>query len=172
MKPDKTLRKFEQTLGAWRERLGPRSDEDFAKPPADGGWTIGQVCNHISAASDMMLRGAEACAQGAGEKKGFSPMPAFMTFIGSFPPGRFKVPPALKELANPSPISKAQAIERLDAIENKVRALQESVAAAPKDIKSKHPAAGWLNASQWYQITEMHMRHHLRQLGRIEKSLG
>ena len=36
--------------------------------------------------------------------------------------------------------------------------------------KTQHPGLGFLDALEWYQYTEMHMRHHIRQKDRILKS--
>ena len=47
----------------------------------------------------------------------------------------------------------------------------ELARSAPKSRRFKHAAAR-LNAAQWYQIAEMHLRHHLRQLTRAERALG
>ena len=49
--------------------------------------------------------------------------------------------------------------------------LDALIAAADPKLRKRHPVAGFLNAQQWYAFSEMHMRHHLRQLKRIEKQL-
>ena len=37
--------------------------------------------------------------------------------------------------------------------------------------KAKHPGLNYLNASEWLQFADMHMRHHLRQKKRIDDFL-
>jgi hypothetical protein len=41
--------------------------------------------------------------------------------------------------------------------------------ADPK-IKAKHPVLGYLNAKHWLRFIEIHLKHHLEQLKRIENS--
>lgn len=36
------------------------------------------------------------------------------------------------------------------------------------EYKCKHPILGWLNALEWFQVLEIHLRHHLRQQGELE----
>ncbi|MHC4493171.1 MAG: DUF1569 domain-containing protein, partial [Planctomycetota bacterium] len=88
-----------------------------------------------------------------------------------FPPFRLKVPSNLpdhlKRASDPDSPPKAEALERFATVARRTRDLCDAVAAAPRGLRSKHPAVGWVNARQWYQLSEMHMRHHLRQLRRI-----
>ncbi len=169
------LAKFDRTVAQWRERLGAISEADFGRAPANGGWNTGQVCHHISMASAKLLGGARACAENTGEERGFSFLPALITAIGSFPPAKIKVPSDLPEdwqhLGHPDPTSKAVALKMLDGMEQEMRELCEPVDRASTTLRRKHPAGGWPHARQWYQFAEMHLRHHLRQLGRLEKEL-
>ncbi|MHC4549283.1 MAG: DinB family protein [Planctomycetota bacterium] len=175
MDPRRVLTRFDRTYATWRASLAGQSEEGFDRKRAAGGWTLGQVCDHVTATSQAFLDGAEALLRGEGEKRGRSLLVTVMTGIGSFPPFRFKVPPdlpdALQRLADPDPLTKARALERFSALERRTHALCEVIAAAPRELRSQHPAAGWVNAREWYQLSEMHLRHHLRQLHRIEKEL-
>lgn len=176
MDMQRVFQKFEKTSGAWREVLSRRTDECFSKQRAHGQWTLGQACDHVTSVSLKFLEGAEALARGEGKEGRAALLPKFMIdVIGSLPPGRFKVPPNLPaefaKFATPGPLTKEQATARFLEVERRHRELLDPVAAASPKICSKHPAAGWLNAGQWYKLSEMHMRHHLRQLRRIEKDL-
>ena len=169
------LTKFERTVVAWRDRLGAIPEEVFAKQPADNGWSAGQICHHLSMASERLLAGARACTQSDGEQRGFSFLPALITSMGTFPPAKIKVPDNLPEdwkpLASPEPTAKSTALEMLAVMEREMRELREPVDTASPKLRREHPAGGWMHARQWYQIAEMHLRHHLRQLGRLEKEL-
>ncbi|MHC4931015.1 MAG: DinB family protein [Planctomycetota bacterium] len=173
----KVLTGFEKTHATWRAALERGDEESYGAEQGAGGWTLGQICDHVAGTSQAFLDGAELLARGEGEERGGG-MFAFLMceVINGFPPFRFKVPPNLPasyaRVAAPESISKAEALERLDAVARRTREMCDAVAAAPKNFRSKHPAAGWLNARQWYQMSEMHMRHHLRQLRRIEKAQG
>ncbi|MEE8106059.1 MAG: DinB family protein [Planctomycetota bacterium] len=176
MDMQRVLHKFETTSGTWRQALARRTDECFSKERADGEWTLGQACDHVTSVSLKFLEGAEALARGEGQPGRTGLMPKIMiNLVGSLPPGRFKVPnnlpPEFATFATPNPITKTEAIARFEEVERRHRELLDPVSAASPKTCSKHPAAGWLNAGQWYKLSEMHMRHHLRQLRRIEKDL-
>ncbi|KEQ29491.1 hypothetical protein N180_03790 [Pedobacter antarcticus 4BY] len=40
---------------------------------------------------------------------------------------------------------------------------------AGSNLKVKHPRLGFLNATQWMRFTVVHLKHHMKQLRRIEK---
>jgi len=48
----------------------------------------------------------------------------------------------------------------------------QTVEQSPLESKTPHPAFGYLNAREWYQIIPMHFHHHLRQKSRLDKFLG
>ena len=164
------LAKTEKTYAVWREVLEGRGEQDYGRAPAAGGWTLGQLCDHVTLVSSAFLDAVEALTRGEGEERRGSFLAAAMCAVGSFPPFRLKVPPNLpdevKRAADPDPLPRADALERFDAVARRTRELCDAVAAAPRRLRSEHPAAGWVNARQWYQLSEMHMRHHLRQLKR------
>ena len=176
MKPAKTCEKFKRTMGEWRERLGRVSEADFVRAPAEGAWSLGRICHHLSFAHTMLMEGAAACAGDGAQARGGSAMAAIMCWVGSFPPTRFKIPPDISEhlskMGNPDELSKSDALAALDEMERTMNELCDKVAAAPKSQRVEHFAAGWLTAAQWYQVAEMHLRHHLRQLKRTERALA
>lgn len=38
--------------------------------------------------------------------------------------------------------------------------------------KTKNPGFGYLNAQEWYQLAEMHFRHHIRQKNKLESFIS
>jgi len=168
----KILQKYESTHGTWRARLDPLEEERFTRaPPAgSGSWGIGQICDHIASVAEMLLINADQCAQGNGQDKGFQLQPALICLVGSLPPVRINVPdlpPELDHLSNPQKLTKEQALARLDGALERMRSLADAVDRATTRCRSKHPVGGWLHARQWYHMNEMHYRHHLRQLDRL-----
>jgi hypothetical protein len=175
MGPEAVRAKTERTCAIWTgvlEHLGP---DAFERSTTVSGWTLGQVCDHVLTISDLFLDGAEALARNRGESRPGSFFGRFICVVGSFPPIRIKPPADLpiefRCAAQPDSIAKEVSLERLAGVAARTNELCEAVAAAATSLRSKHPAAGWINARQWYQLSEMHMRHHLRQLRRIEKAL-
>ncbi|MHC4974480.1 MAG: DinB family protein [Planctomycetota bacterium] len=168
----KVLMKTEKTYAVWRDALEKTDDQNYERAPAAGGWTLGQISDHVTLVSSAFLDAVEALARGEGEERRGSFLATLMCGVfGSFPPVRLKVPGNLpdevKRAANPDSLPKAEALERFAVVMRRTRDLCEAVAAAPRGLRMQHPAAGWVNARQWYQLSEMHMRHHLRQLRRL-----
>jgi hypothetical protein len=169
MRPERTLRKLDRTLGIWRAQLGPLDDAAFARTPDGGGWSVGQICHHLRSASDLLLGNAEQCAAGDGRDMGFQVFPAIMALIGSIPPARIKVPDLpeeLRQVSQPVQLGREDGLAVFDGIEERMREMRAAMESASPRCRRRHPAGGWMNAVQWYQLNEMHMRHHLRQLAR------
>ncbi|MEZ6015982.1 MAG: DinB family protein [Planctomycetota bacterium] len=169
MQTERTLSRFERTMQLWLSRLEPRNDEDMARPPADGGWCIGQVCDHVLVAGAVILDQVQLCIDGEAEEVGFRWKPALICAYGSIPPMRIRVPrvPALEAAARPATLTKSEALAGFGAFAARTRALVEPAAAAPRNLKRPHPIVGHFNAAQWFRFNEMHLRHHLRQLARL-----
>jgi hypothetical protein len=89
--------------------------------------------------------------------------------LGSLPPAKkYKVPKRLAER-----VKKINKTEALDFVLEFEKALDDNyplIANASVDCKTKHPRLGYLNAKQWLRFIEIHLKHHLKQLERIEKS--
>lgn len=172
MHPNDVLAKYERTHAAWVARLAalPEDAFDRAPPAGAGGWTIGQVGDHLGRVADLLLGGAETCAQGEGERRGFQFGPWFMCAMGSFPPIKIrpkKVDAEMQALLEPESFTKDQFVARLEQDIERARGLVDAVAAADPAIRGTHPVGVRPNARQWYQMAEMHLRHHLRQLDRL-----
>lgn len=172
MNPRKVLAKTETSLAVWQDALERSDEQVFDQVPEGGGWTLGQICDHVTLVSLAFLDATNALARGEGEERGGSLMATVMCgIVGSFPPVRLKVPPNLpdeaKRAAAPESLPKAEALKRFAVVARRTRDLCSEVAAAPRGLRSEHPVLGWIDARQWYQLSEMHMRHHLRQLRRL-----
>jgi hypothetical protein len=91
--------------------------------------------------------------------------------LGSFPPIRISVPPS--ETYTPKqPESKQQLLDGLQQVVRRMRELEPTLEATPKRSKVPHPSLGALNAVEWFQLVEMHFRHHLRQKERLDAFLA
>jgi len=52
------------------------------------------------------------------------------------------------------------------------RSLGEEIATDTAAYKTNHVILGMLTATEWYQLMEMHFRHHLRQKEELEHFLS
>jgi len=169
MRTDRTLAKFERTYERWMRALESFDAQAFTRLPSAGGWRAGQVFDHVVGASAIILDQVQLCIDGEAEELGFRLKPALLLLYGSIPPVRIKVPraPALAKIAQPETRSQLAAREGLEALALRTRSLARPAGEASKRLKRPHPIVGPLDASQWFQFNEMHLRHHLRQLARL-----
>ncbi|MBS1501197.1 MAG: DinB family protein, partial [Bacteroidetes bacterium] len=109
------------------------------------------------------------CKPGA---KGRSIIGFFVLTFNRFPPFRVKMP---KPLAAANPVKKISKEEARNLLVKCRRRINEVAAFIPKSsgrCRIKHPRLGMLNARQWFRFILIHSKHHLKQLDRIEKSIG
>jgi hypothetical protein len=119
------------------------------------------------------LKQITLCLKGEGqEMSGGKKLPGKICFfIGSFLPVRIKVPSS--EAYTPKqPLSLGEMRDGLKNLILKLRDTEAQLAHARENIKTAHPAFGLLNAREWFQLIEMHFRHHLRQKARLDEFLG
>jgi hypothetical protein len=168
------LSEFDKTAGRWLNSLSGYSEEQFALKPDADSWSIGQVYNHLVAGTRRYhLQMIARCLEGRGTSiTGGKKLPGKLMFLlGSFLPARIKVPAS--ETYTPKQPASIEAVRTglTDLIEV-MRALEPGCSSASGIQKAPHPILGFLNAREWFQLIEMHFRHHLRQKERIEAFLS
>lgn len=168
------LRDFETTAAIWKEWLGKYGEDEFVRIPDDGGWSIGQVYYHlVHGTRQYHFRQIAQCLEGRGTViAGGKKFPGRVMFaLGSFLPVRVTVPPS--EAYTPKqPAGIASMKAGLEALCDGMRETAPLIRNAAPDMKAAHRVLGFLNAAEWYQLVEMHFRHHLRQKKRIDRFLG
>ena len=166
-------RAIEAVLDEYRNRLDAISDEEFELSPPGGGWSRAEVYSHIMQATIGSSIALEKCTNGTcvPTAKGRNLIGLFVFTFGVFP-GRVKVPPAILER---SPVKKIS-IEDARNLIIKSRKRIDTVAKLLFDSKPQnrigHPRLGMLNARQWFKFILIHLKHHIRQLDRIEKKFS
>lgn len=153
----------------YRERLEHYQDAQFCQTPPQGGWSYSEVYSHIFTLSAGALQETENCILGKGKAHGSLLVARLILFFGSFPPGfKYKVPKRLEAAAQKVSRETAAALIRkfLELLETVYPQLE----GADPAVRTAHPRLGYLNARQWFRFTEIHLKHHLKQLDRLEKS--
>ncbi len=173
MHPNKSLARFNAVLDTWEQALDQYSESDFSKQPAPDAWSIGQVYAHLlGSAHNFHLKQVEACLASDLNSDKPKTMPGRISYLlGGFLPVKIKVPPS-PQYTPPPPGSRAEIRERIAALRPKMTELAQKIA-QPGVSKGKtvHPALGYLNAAEWFQLVDMHYRHHLRQKQRLDTFL-
>jgi hypothetical protein len=173
MQPSKVLTKFNAVLDTWEKALSDYSEIDFLKKPADDAWSIGQVYVHlIGSANRFHLKQVEICLEKPENAEQSKKMPGRITyFLGSIPPTKVKVPPS-PEYTPPQPKDIASVKSSITALRPKMAEMAAVLDKKQgKTGKTAHPAFGFLDAFEWFQLVEIHFRHHLRQKERLDKFL-
>jgi hypothetical protein len=172
-KTDKIHAKAVGVVKAYKAALERYTPEQLQYKSAPDQWSIGQMYSHvIMAALFFFIDNAEKCLKnhktGTGDK---TRMGKIMFLFGSFPPMRFKMP---KRIAvEPHQPKNLQEIR--EGLDNLLARMEEVKQRLDTDFdpekKRENPVFGWLNALEWWQLMEMHFRHHLRQKNRIDKAI-
>jgi hypothetical protein len=71
----------------------------------------------------------------------------------------------------PQPNSKEELLQGLLHLKEKMILLDASIATSHFKGKTKHPGLLYFNAQEWLQFAVMHLKHHCRQLKRVETFL-
>ncbi len=174
MTADSILEQFERTASQWISALSTYTPEQFASKPSPAEWSIGQVYQHLVAGTrNFHLRMVETCL-GDGTEVNGAPRTDNANAVftaGTFPPIRVAVPPSA--FYTPAERNDPDAVRaEFEALVETMRQTAPRLADADPDKKAPHPGFGPLNAIEWYQLIEMHHRHHLDQRGRLESWLG
>lgn len=144
-------------------------EDRFQLSPPGGGWSYSEVYDHIFDASLLSLIALEDCIKGKGEKKQTVFIVKLILFFGMFPPAKkFKVPKRLESRVKK--INPEEARTWIEKFQLQLKAVYLNIEQADPLLKTLHPRLGYLNASQWLRFIEIHLKHHLKQLKRIEKS--
>ncbi|RZL38769.1 MAG: DUF1569 domain-containing protein [Pedobacter sp.] len=160
---------IQKIVAAYSAKLSQYDEDIFQVTPRINGWSYSEVYSHIFDASLLSLIALENSAKGKGEEKPTHFAVKVILFLGAFPPAqKYKVPKRLIDRVKK--ISKAEALDFILEFEKSLEDIYPLIAYADKKIKTKHPRLGYLNAKQWLRFIEIHLKHHLKQLIRIEDS--
>lgn len=169
MTPAKVKASLHKIVDAYKAKLSQYNEEIFQVTPPIDGWSYSEVYSHIFDASLLSLIALENCVKGKGEDQPTHFIVKVILFLGAFPPAqKYKVPNRLIDRVKK--ISKTEALDFILEFDQSLEDIFPSIAGADKKIKTKHPRLGYLNAKQWLRFIEIHLKHHLKQLIRIEDS--
>jgi len=162
-----SLKKISATYST---RLTVIPDRDFKTGPAKGGWSYSEVYAHIFDASMLSLDTLEDCVSGKGKIRSTPLVTKLILLFGALPPGRYKTPEILA--GRVKVITKEEARKMISNFTEKLDLAYRYIDKSNPAIKTLHPRMGYLNARQWLRFIEIHLKHHLKQLKRVEKSFN
>jgi hypothetical protein len=174
MHPVEPYAKLEQTVQHYIRELEQYDDQLFNVKRDETTWSVGQMYEHLlSSAYNLFFRKINAClTHQHGSLEGEKNKDGVKLFAyGSFPPMKIQMPEVWR---GPQPIAlprQAYATALVNFLAD-VQQLGEEVAKDEGAYKTNHPALGMLIAKEWYQLLEMHFRHHLRQKKELDAFLA
>lgn len=131
-------------------------------------WSIGQMYDHIMLVANEYLDEVDHCLQEDGQLGGEkTPFGEKLFREGGFLPIKIKLPPEMNQPPNNTDTNE-QLLERMTALISRMDALEARLGDATDDWKTFHGGVDWLNAREWFELVEMHTRHHRRQQQELE----
>ncbi|KEK24892.1 DinB family protein [Bacillus gaemokensis] len=165
------LEKFESLAMDYVNELEKYSLEQFRRKPSEEEWSLGQMYNHLIAASHMQLGAIAKCTTDSATIDGQkTEMGEKVYKVGAFPPIQIKLPNR-PGYAPENPTDKEDVKQRLLQLIKDMKEVEPSLASTSSNRKVEHPGLGYLNAVEWFQLVYMHFVHHLHQKERLEQSL-
>jgi len=169
MRTSKVIQSIDKVVDAYEAKLASVDGAEFTQTPPIGGWSYSEVYSHIFDSSLLSLQALQKCLNGDGqlEKTHFSAKA--ILFFGMLPPGkRYKVPKRLAERVKKIDFETAE--QFIDDFGLQLAKITPQLGKLNFKVKVAHPRLGFLNAKQWLRFIEIHLKHHLKQVKRIEKS--
>lgn len=160
---------IKKICAAYSAKLETLAEDDFQTTPPIEGWSYSEVYDHIFDLSLLSLDTMREAVKGHGEKKPTAFIVKVILFFGMFPPAKkFKVPKRFD--GRVKKINKTEAAIWIEQFMQQLVIDYAALEKADPAIKTLHPRFGYLNASQWFRVIQIHLNHHLKQLKRIENS--
>lgn len=164
---------LDQVTHEWLVALERLDDAALLARPSAASWSLGQVYGHLLETTTFIVdqsipRALEDCSRNADRRL---PLKARLVLLFGLPPIRLRTPKGI----NPQP-SEPDDVEQLrrdlESLNARLLETATRVASATCSGRTKHPILGYLSAQQWLRFVEVHWKHHLRQLRRIENALA
>lgn len=176
MKASEVVWSVEGQTEFYLDELAKVSMEQICRKPNDHAWSMGQMLVHLmNSARFMQLVNVEACRDASnpnvlvGGAKNDRGKEVFRA--GSIPPISIQVPPS-PQYTPAQPESMEQIRTGMQDVIARMRSVAPTLNEIPTENTVQHPGLGYLNAQEWFQLIEMHYRHHRHQLDRLKEFLG
>ena len=164
------IKSFNQTIDRWIKELKEYDFKQLCAKPSSNSWSMGQVGMHLIENTNYFIEQIKICmATDDNANEEASPEAKQMFQNNDFPNEILEGPPS--NLKTPQPQSKEALLSGLKNLKNEIDSVAVLISASQFKGKTKHPGLNYFNASEWFQFSEMHFRHHLRQKKRIDEFL-
>jgi len=164
---------FKKRSGKWSMDLQNYSEQQLYYKPHTNQWCLAELYDHIMrVATTYQMPNFHKCIAGDIEKGKSKNSIAYLIFNANIIPYR-----TIKMESFPENIVTdftPQILEKKLLEQNFKDFITQIIAKAPilkqsdKKVKHHHPFFGMINATEWFSLVEIHIRHHERQKKRLE----
>ncbi|MCM3628572.1 DinB family protein [Paenibacillus glycanilyticus] len=155
-------------INTYQDRLDSYSVEQLRYRIKPESWSIGQVYSHIVDVALEYLDNMQQClVSDCAQPLGKTTAGEELFRANAFPPIKIKLPEGMEYSPDDSKTN-AEHQEHLNHLIEKMRDWDKQIPLLDPQSKVRHGGFGWLNASEWFELIDMHTRHHLRQIKEIE----
>ncbi|MCF0074718.1 DinB family protein [Dyadobacter sp. CY261] len=164
------VKDYHHIIDTWLQTLEPYDIARLLAQPAPGAWSLGQVYMHMLDESEFYFNQIKICLASNDYAMEEATSEAKAMLRNNAFPDEVIEGPATNAFVR-QPDCKQLLTERLLALKKLVRETDRLIATSLFRGKAWHPGLHYLGAEEWFQFSEMHFRHHLRQKARIEAFL-
>lgn len=173
MKSKKAVKKFTKTSQEWLDELEKLDAKSITLKPSENQWCMAELYDHVMrVAHTYQIPNLHKCIN-AGVTKGYAKnykglvifdlnyLPSTKMRLESFPP---KIATGFTPIIKP----KHDLVREFKTFIEEVKNLEPVLETSDSSKKNKHPFFGWINATDWFRLIDIHIRHHLKQRERIK----
>jgi len=136
-----------------------------------GVWSLSQMYDHILLVAHEYMDEVEICASlTTHTADGKTPFGEELFRQNAFPPVKIRLPDEMNAPPDNTD-SRNRLKERLLELIERMEDWSKRLDHIEPQRKTRHGGFGSLNAQEWYQLIEMHTRHHFRQKKELEQIL-
>ncbi len=162
---------FNKTIDVWLDELQHYDIDKLLVKPDTASWSMGQLYRHIIEETNWYFEQIELCFDRKENPiQTMKESAKSMFHNNSFPNEIIKGDPFISDnVKQPTDWQTLQV--DLQKLKRDVNEIWLKIEKATIAGKSEHPGHGFFDPLEWFQYAEMHMRHHLKQKGRINNFL-
>ncbi|WP_026897475.1 DinB family protein [Daejeonella oryzae] len=163
--------KLNETLDIWITALKQYDFDTLVAKPDSENWSLGQVFRHLINETSYYIGQIEYCLTHHENSLEQMEENAGLIFANNeFPNERIKNDSPSSQNVK-QPVKKTELLEEMHFLKTQLNQQWKKINENVSSGKTRHPGLGYFNAREWFQFSELHLRHHLRQRKRIEISI-
>lgn len=167
---EKAIQRLDDVIHVYKRSLDYYTIEQLRHKLSDHRWSLGEMYDHvINSALHTYFPAIIKCLNEPDTHATAKTAAGDEIFtMGAYPPTK------VKSSARPpkNPETKEPLYDGLHRIIEQARVMLPVVIEARPDAKVMHSRLGALNAKEWFQLADMHFRHHLIQKEELEQAQG